>query len=56
MMMVNALMETLSDRFPQGDELLSRLNSALTPRIPRFMMMTLVLLRWDEKHSEMYYT
>ena len=56
MMMVNALISAFALTESEGAKILSDTNLVLKPRVKQNMMMTSVMLRWDESHKAMYYT
>lgn len=56
MMMVNALVSAFSLSDTNGANILANTNRILKPRVKQNMMMTCVMLRWDEEKKAMYYT
>jgi len=56
MMMVNALISAFATEETNGARILSETNRILKPRIKQNMMMTCVMLRWNEKEKKLYYT
>ena len=56
MMMVNALISAFVTEEINGARVLSETNRILKPRIKQNMMMTCVMLRWNEKEKKLYYT
>jgi serine phosphatase RsbU (regulator of sigma subunit) len=56
MMMVNALISAFSMNETNGAKILSAANKILKPRIKQNMMMSCIMLRWDENTKQMYYT
>jgi hypothetical protein len=56
MMMVNALISAFATEETNGARILSETNRILKPRIKQNMMMTCVMLRWNEREKKLYYT
>jgi len=56
MMMVNALISAFATEETNGARILAETNRILKPRIKQNMMMTCVMLRWNEKEKQLYYT
>lgn len=56
MMMVNALVSAFVTSESSSARVLSETNRILKPRIKQNMMMTCVMLRWDEHNKRLYYT
>ncbi len=56
MMMVNALVSAFVVSEESSARVLAETNRILKPRIKQNMMMTCVMLRWDEKNKALYYT
>ncbi len=56
MMMVNALISAFALTETSGAPILAATNHILKPRIKQNMMMTAVMLRWDEMLQALYYT
>lgn len=56
MMMVNALISAFSMNEVNSAKILAAANKILKPRIKQNMMMTCIMLRWDENTKQMYYT
>jgi serine phosphatase RsbU (regulator of sigma subunit) len=56
MMMVNALISAFVTEETNGAKILSETNRILKPRIKQNMMMTCVMLRWNEAEKKLYYT
>ncbi len=56
MMMVNALISAFVTEETNGAKILSETNRILKPRIKQNMMMTCVMLRWNEREKKLYYT
>lgn len=56
MMMVNALISAMSLSEINGAKILSAVNLVLKPRVKQNMMMSCLMLRWDETNKKMYYT
>ena len=56
MMMVNSLISAFAKYEKNGARILAQTNSIVKPRVKQNMMMTCIMLRWDEKDKKMYYT
>ena len=56
MMMVNALISAFVTEETNGAKILSETNRILKPRIKQNMMMTCVMLRWNEREKKLFYT
>lgn len=56
MMMVNALVSAFVSGEESSARVLSETNRILKPRIKQNMMMTCVMLRWNETTKSLYYT
>lgn len=56
MMIVNALISAFSKVLISGAEILADTNEILKPRVVSNMLMTLLLVRWNEKDRKMYMT
>lgn len=56
MMMVNALISAVSLNETNGAKILAAVNAILKPRVKQNMMMSCLMLRWDEIGKKMYYT
>ncbi len=56
MMMVNSLISAFATEEVNGARILSETNRILKPRIKQNMMMTCVMLRWNEKDKTLFYT
>ena len=56
MMMVNALVSASSTMHIKWNEILSLTNKILKPRVKANLLMTLLLLRWNEKEKRMFMT
>lgn len=56
MMMVNSLVSAFAKSFVSGAEILSRTNEILKPRSKSNMLMTLLMLRYDEDTQKFYMT
>ncbi len=54
MMMVNALISGFSKMVENSAEILSRTNEILKPRVKSNMLMTLLMVRWNEKEKKLY--
>lgn len=55
-MMVNSLISAFATEEVNGARILSETNRILKPRIKQNMMMTCVMLRWNEKDKTLFYT
>lgn len=56
MMMVNALISAFVTEETNGARILAETNRILKPRIKQNMMMTCIMLRWNEVEKKLYYT
>lgn len=56
MMMVNALVSAFVSQEESSAKVLAETNRILKPRIRQNMMMSAVMLRWDNKEKALYYT
>jgi len=56
MMMVNSLISAFATEEINGARILSETNRILKPRIKQNMMMTCVMLRWNEQDKTLFYT
>ncbi len=56
MMMVNALVSAFVSQEESSAKVLAETNRILKPRIRQNMMMSAVMLRWDNKEQALYYT
>ncbi len=56
MMMVNSLISAFAQYEKNGANILAATNSIVKPRVKQNMMMTCIMLRWDEQSKKMYYT
>lgn len=56
MMIVNALISAFSKVLVSGAEILADTNEILKPRVVSNMLMTLLLIRWNERERKMYMT
>jgi len=56
MMMVNALISGFSKVYEKGSDILIKTNEILKPRVKANLLMTVLLLRWNEKTKKMYFT
>jgi hypothetical protein len=54
MMMVNALISAFSKLMINSALILAGANEILKPRIKSNMLMTLLMIRWDESTKKMY--
>jgi hypothetical protein len=55
-MIVNALVSAFSKIIINSAEILSNTNIILKPRVKSNMLMTLLMVRWDEKEKKMFMT
>ena len=56
MMMVNALISGFSKKLVNSSEIIAHTNEILKPRVPSNMLMTLLMVRWNEAEKKMYMT
>jgi sigma-B regulation protein RsbU (phosphoserine phosphatase) len=56
MMIVNALISAFSKAFESGAPIIANTNEVLKPRVVSNMLMTLLLVRWNERDRKMYMT
>lgn len=56
MVMVNALVSALSKMYKSGAEILTKTNEELKPRVKANLLMTMLLLRWNEKEKRLFIT
>jgi serine phosphatase RsbU (regulator of sigma subunit) len=56
MMMVNSLISAFAKYEKNGANILAQTNAIVKPRVKQNMMMTCIMLRWDENSKKMYYT
>jgi len=56
MMMVNALVSWFSKVYEKWSDILIKTNEILKPRVKANLLMTVLLLRWNEKTKKMYFT
>lgn len=56
MMMVNALISGFSKLSSSGAQILSNTNQILKPRVKANLLMTLLLIRWNEKEKRLFMT
>lgn len=56
MMMVNALISGFSKMIENSADILVRTNEILKPRVKSNMLMTLLMVRWNEKEKKLYMT
>ncbi len=56
MMMVNALISWFSKVYEKWSDILIKTNEILKPRVKANLLMTVLLLRWNEKTKKMYFT
>ena len=56
MMMVNALISAFSKLMVNGSHILANANEVLKPRVKSNMLMTLLMIRWNEQDKKLYMT
>lgn len=56
MVMVNALVSSLSKIYKSGAEILKRTNEELKPRVKANLLMSMLLLRWNEEEKRLFMT
>jgi hypothetical protein len=56
MMIVNALISAFSKVLVSGAEILADTNEILKPRVMSNMLMTLLMVRWNERERTMFMT
>ncbi len=56
MIMVNSLISAFTKVFISGDQILAHTNQILKPRVKANLLMSLLLVRWNEKDKKMYMT
>lgn len=56
MMMVNALISGFSKMIENSADILVRTNEILKPRVKSNMLMTLLMVRWNERDKKLYMT
>jgi sigma-B regulation protein RsbU (phosphoserine phosphatase) len=56
MMIVNSLIAGLSLHNDKSNEILASTNAIMKPRIRKNMMMSAVMLRWNESEKSLFYT
>ena len=56
MMMVNALISGFSKMIENSALILARTNEILKPRVKSNMLMTMLMVRWNEKEKKLYMT
>ena len=56
MIMVNALISGFAKIFKSGADILSKTNEILKPRVKANLLMSLLLIRWDEKAKRVFMT
>lgn len=56
MMMVNALISGFSKMLENSAEILARTNEILKPRVKSNMLMTMLMVRWNEKDKKLFMT
>ncbi len=56
MMMVNALVSWFAKKLVNSAEIIAHTNEILKPRVPSNMLMTVLMVRWNELEKKMYMT
>lgn len=56
MMMVNALISGFSKVYQSWEQILAKTNEILKPRVKANLLMSLLLIRWDEKDKRLFMT
>lgn len=56
MMMVNALISGFSKVYESGEQILAKTNEILKPRVKANLLMSLLLIRWNEKEKRLFMT
>ncbi|MCP4523419.1 MAG: serine/threonine-protein phosphatase [Candidatus Gracilibacteria bacterium] len=56
MIMVNALISGFAKIFKQGNTILAKTNEILKPRVKANLLMSLLMIRWDEKEKRLFMT
>lgn len=56
MVMVNALISAISKIYKSGADILIKTNSELKPRVKANLLMSMLLLRWNEKEKRLFMT
>lgn len=56
MMMVNALVSWFAKKLINSAEIVAHTNEILKPRVPSNMLMTLLMIRWNEQDRQMFMT
>ncbi len=56
MMMVNALVSGFAKMLTNGAEILIRTNEILKPRVKSNMLMTMLMIRWNEAEKRLFMT
>ncbi len=56
MMMVNSLMSSFAQYEKNGAAIMAKTNAIVKPRVKQNMLMTCIMLRWDEREKKMFYT
>ncbi|MDR3150820.1 MAG: hypothetical protein LBU14_04415 [Candidatus Peribacteria bacterium] len=54
--MVNALISAISKIYKSGADILIKTNSELKPRVKANLLMSMLLLRWNEKEKRLFMT
>lgn len=56
MMMVNSLISSFAQYEKNGATIIAKTNSIVKPRVKQNMLMTAIMLRWDDREKKMFYT
>jgi hypothetical protein len=56
MIMVNALISGFAKVFKNGNTILSKTNEILKPRVKANLLMSLLMVRWNEQEKRMFMT
>jgi hypothetical protein len=56
MIMVNALISGFAKLFISGAQIIGYTNEILKPRVKANLLMSLLLIRWDEKKKNLFMT
>jgi hypothetical protein len=56
MIMVNTLIGAFSKIFISGAQIIANTNEILKPRVKANLLMSLLMVRWDEKNKKMFMT
>jgi hypothetical protein len=54
--MVNTLISAFSKIYTSGAQILANTNEVLKPRVKANLLMSLLMLRWDDKNKKMFMT